>query len=160
MAKMKIVDLLYNQKKEVELGEVTGTDPIPVETPVEFGSDIEVDGKVKLNSAQDLTDKEGNPLPLGGGGTKLYRHIIHDELSLNVLTLITTSPEPLTDFFYITLDWIIAKGTKDGADYNTVLTTNIVGSPDEPMIVVKVIDTQGELKSISIVNPSDIVREV
>lgn len=33
-----------------------------------FGKNIEVDGKVRLNGAEDLTDKDGTPLIGGGGG--------------------------------------------------------------------------------------------
>lgn len=33
-----------------------------------FGKNVEVDGKIRLNGAEDLTDKDGNPLIGGGGG--------------------------------------------------------------------------------------------
>lgn len=41
---------------------------------VEIGTDVEIDGDIKVNGAENLTDKDGNPLDLGG--TKLYKHSV------------------------------------------------------------------------------------
>lgn len=38
------------------------------ENGVQFGKDIEVDGKIHINEAEDIVDKNGNPVITGGGG--------------------------------------------------------------------------------------------
>lgn len=42
---------------------------------VEVGTNLNVDGKLSLNEANDLVDKDGNPL-IQGGGAKLYKHSV------------------------------------------------------------------------------------
>lgn len=49
---------------------------------VQFGKDIEVDGDIKVNGVENLTDKDGNPLDFGGGGSATIvdtEEIVHIE---------------------------------------------------------------------------------
>lgn len=160
MAKMKIVDLLYNQKKEVELGEVTGTDPIPVESPVEFGSDIEVDGKVKVNSKEDFTDKDGNPIDFGGGsggGTKFYKHTFADLTKR--LELITTFSAPIDPAFGFYIPNVISAEVENDGEYSRVILLIYSGDPSEGQVHVVYFNDVGQ-KSTMQLNAFDVVTEL
>lgn len=65
MATLNVKDKLYNQRKPLEVESVTGDEPLLVESPVELGSDLEVDGNLKLNSGLtargiNITDESVN----------------------------------------------------------------------------------------------------
>lgn len=86
---LNIIDKLFNLKKPVEVEGAISGDVALTDGDLTLGKNLEVDGKIKINSVEDLTDKEGSPLSFGKY-TRLHKISFQNDLGTFGFMLLTS----------------------------------------------------------------------
>lgn len=135
---MKILIKSEDAKKLTNLSEQMDV----TDSGVELGKDLNVDGKIVVNSADDVVDINGQPIAGGGGGSEFYIHhgyVQDDSFNTYSFKLLSRVSTAYTDFYDLHYD--DTKLFQLRADpTNTIADVSVESGKSDDYFVVSTVD--------------------